>query len=95
MAIDIVTSVNFVLSVVILAIGVLNYLKMKSVVSLYVGAGFGLFAVSHLATLAGLSDSMSSALVVIRAVGYISVIIALYAVMVAKPVPVQKKPKKG
>ena len=55
---DTMTFVNLVLSIVILVFGILGYQRSKSQVVLYVGIAFGLFALSHLATLLGLKDSL-------------------------------------
>jgi hypothetical protein len=91
MAFDMMTFVNLVFALAILALGMWNFLKSKNAVSLYVGVGFGLFGVSHLMTLAGLAVSLSQSLVVFRTVGYMSVILGLYVAMKPAPKPSKKK----
>ena len=89
MAFDMMTAVNFVLAIIILAMGVLNFVKKKEAVSLYVGVGFGFFAVTHLLTLEGMASSLSLALAAIRAIGYMSVVLGLYIAL--KPAAKKKK----
>jgi hypothetical protein len=45
-------------------------------VSLFIGIAFGLFAVSHALTLAGLSQRLESLIICIRTIGYLLVIVA-------------------
>jgi len=77
MALDPITAVNFVLTIVIFALGVALYGRKKNVMALYIGIAFGLFAISHLATLLGLAASLVVPLIVVRTVAYIIVILAL------------------
>ena len=53
-----VTVINLVLTTVILILGIWAFVKRKSDIALYVGIAFGLFAVSHALTLAGLAASL-------------------------------------
>ncbi len=91
---DAVTLVNFLLCATILATGYWAYRRNKDIVPLCVGVAFGFFAVSHMITLAGMADSLSAFLIVIRIFAYISVLYALYALL-SRPVPggQQAKPK--
>ncbi|VVB94334.1 Uncharacterised protein [uncultured archaeon] len=77
---DPITAVNLVLSVIILVLGYLGYKKSKENVSLYVGIAFGLFGVSHLATLLGFAQSLVSVLITIRTLAYLIVIFAVYKI---------------
>ena len=45
-------------------------------VSLFIGIAFGLFAVSHALTLAGLAKSLEALLIVVRTIGYLLVMVA-------------------
>ena len=45
-------------------------------VSLYIGIAFGLFAVSHALTLAGLAASLQTFIIIIRITGYLLVMVA-------------------
>jgi len=51
--------VNLVLSIVIVVLGAFSYKKSGSALPLYIAAAFGLFAISHAATLAGLKDPLT------------------------------------
>ena len=90
MTFDMMTAINFVLAVIILAMGVLNYSKKKEVVSLYVGVAQ--LTVYHLLTLVGMGTSLALPLAVVRTIGYMSIIIGLYIAIkpMAKPAPGRK-----
>jgi len=76
---DPIYGVNLVLCVIILVLGVWGYLKKKGdLVPLSVGAAFGLFGISHLATLFDLKADLEEVLIVIRTIAYVLVIFALY-----------------
>ena len=70
--------VNLVLCIIIVILGYLAYRKSKNTVPIYVGMGFALFGISHLATIFGLKETLSDVLIVIRTIGYLMVIFALY-----------------
>jgi hypothetical protein len=70
--------VNLALCTIILVLGFLGYKKGGNRIPLYVGIAFGLFGVSHLATILGFKDALESVLIVIRTVAYLTVIVALY-----------------
>jgi hypothetical protein len=70
--------VNLALCTIILVLGFLGYKKGGNRIPLYVGTAFGLFGVSHLATILGFKDALESVLIVIRTVAYLTVIVALY-----------------
>jgi len=75
---DPITVVNFFLCIVILALGIVVYCQKNDAVSLYVGVAFGLFGVSHLATLLGLAEALTALLIIVRTVAYLIVVFALY-----------------
>ena len=76
---DPIYGVNFVLCIIILILGFWGYTKKRrDIVPLSIGTAFGLFGISHLATLLDLKDDMTEALIVIRTVAYLLVIFALY-----------------
>jgi glycerol-3-phosphate dehydrogenase len=77
MAFDPITILNFILAVIIFILGVALYGRKKNVMALYIGIAFGLFAISHLATLLDLATSLTVPLIIVRAVAYIIVIVAL------------------
>jgi uncharacterized iron-regulated membrane protein len=53
-------------------------------VSLYIGIAFGLFAVSHALTLAGLAKSLEAFIISIRIIGYLLVIVAPSRILMKK-----------
>ena len=73
--------VNLTLCITILVLGVFGYRKKGEAAPLYVGTAFGLFGVSHLATILGLKDDLEILLIVIRTVAYLAVIFALYTIL--------------
>ena len=75
---DTMTFINLILCIVILIFGILGYQRSKSRVVLYVGVAFGLFGLSHLATLLSLKDSLSTVLIIIRTAAYLLVTYALF-----------------
>ena len=77
---DPITAVNLVLSVIILVLGYLGYKKSKDKIPLYIGIAFGLFGVSHIATLLDFKQSLESVLIIIRTLAYLTVIYAVYTV---------------
>ena len=78
------TSINLVLCIVILALGIWAYVKKKYDVPLYIGIAFGLFGVSHALKIAGLADSLATFLVAVRVIGYLLVIVALCRILMKK-----------
>ena len=81
---DMVTVSNLVLSTIILIMGVWEYARSQSRTVLYIGIAFGLFAITHLLNLIGLGASLSGLILVIRVLGYLTVIYAIYIVMAKK-----------
>jgi hypothetical protein len=73
--------VNLTLCIIILMLGIFGYRKKGNPAPLYVGIAFGLFGVSHLATILGLKDALEIFLIVIRTVAYLAVIFALYTIL--------------
>ena len=53
-------------------------------VSLYIGIAFGLFAVSHALTLAGLAKSLEPFIITIRIIGYLLVMVAPVRILMKK-----------
>jgi hypothetical protein len=77
MAFDPITIINVILTVVIFILGIALYGMKKNTMALYIGIAFGLFAISHLATLLDLASSLTMPLIVIRTLAYLVVIFAL------------------
>jgi hypothetical protein len=72
------TFINLILCILILVFGLISWQRTKSRVTLYVGTAFGLFGLSHLATLLGLSNPLSTLLIVVRTAAYLLVAYAMF-----------------
>ncbi len=72
--------VNLILCIVIVVLGYWGYKKSGDSIPLYIGVAFGLFGLSHLATLLGLREILESVLIVVRLLAYLIVVYALYKV---------------
>ncbi|AGB03220.1 hypothetical protein [Methanoregula formicica] len=70
--------VNLVLCIVIVILGFLCFKKSGERLPAFIGAAFGLFGISHAATIAGLAASLELPLIVIRTLAYVLVIVALW-----------------
>jgi uncharacterized membrane protein len=70
--------VNLILCIAIVVLGYLCYRKSGERLPAVIGAAFGLFGISHAATLAGLASVFELPLIAIRTFAYILVIIALW-----------------
>jgi uncharacterized membrane protein (UPF0136 family) len=75
---DPITTINLILCIVILAFGLIGYRRSGKALPLYIGIAFGLFGLSHLATILGLKDSLAGVLIVVRTLAYLLVGFALY-----------------
>jgi len=85
MAFDLVTVLNFVLNLAIIAVGLMAYMKTKGVTQLYIALAFVLFSITHLLTLLDVATAMATLVFVLRAMGYVTIIYALYKTMDNKP----------
>ena len=75
---DPITILNLVLCVVILFFGLAGWRRTQKEVPLYVGIAFGLFGLSHLATILGLKQSLEAVLIVVRTLAYLLVAFGVY-----------------
>ncbi len=64
----------------LVALAIVAYTSKKSRVAMYIGVGFALFGVSHLMALIGLAASLTDVLLVVRTLGYLVIIFALYRI---------------
>jgi uncharacterized membrane protein (UPF0136 family) len=81
---DTLTFINLILCIVILIFGIISYQRTKSRVTLYVGTAFGLFGLTHLATLLGLSVALNVVIIIIRTLAYLLVTYAMYLAAYSK-----------
>jgi len=72
--------INLVLCVVIFIFGLMGWRRSKKVFPLYIGIAFGLFGLSHLATILGQAAQLEVLLIIIRTVAYLIVVYAVYKV---------------
>lgn len=79
LVLDPVIIANLIFCIIIVVLAVIGYKKTDNAIPLYIGVSFGLFGISHFATILGYASS-TTALVVIRSFAYIIVIYALYLV---------------
>jgi len=78
---------------VIVLLGLIIYQRSRERLPLYVAMAFGLFGISHAATLAGLAPSLTVPLIIIRTLAYLLVIYALYTYLTSAIM--QKEAKKA
>jgi hypothetical protein len=70
--------INLVLCVIILVFGLIGWRRSGRVFPLYIGIAFGLFGISHLATILGLKATLEVPLVVVRTLAYLVVVFTVY-----------------
>ena len=75
---DTIYGINLILCTVILIFGVIGYRRSKSNLPLYIGIAFGLFGLSHLATLLSLKEDLKTILIVVRTAAYLLVVYTVY-----------------
>jgi hypothetical protein len=75
---DPVVVVNLFLCIVIVVLGLLVYRKKQNMSALLIGIAFGLFGLSHLLQLLGITQIPEAALILIRICGYVLVAAALW-----------------
>lgn len=78
--------VNLVLCVVILALGLWGYVRKKDTMPIFIGVAFGLFGISHFATLtvSNPTELVTNTLIVVRTLAYLIVIFVLYLFLIRK-----------
>jgi hypothetical protein len=70
--------VNLVLCIIIVSLGYLCYRRSRELLPVFIGAAFGLFGISHAATLLGFKVPLTIPLIIIRTLAYLLVIYALW-----------------
>jgi hypothetical protein len=70
--------VNLLLCIGIVILGFLCFRKSGDMLPALIGAAFGLFGISHAATLAGLRVPLTLPLIIIRTLAYVLVLVALW-----------------
>jgi len=77
LAFDPILFMNLVLCIIILVLGIICTKRSGEFLPIYIGAAFGLFGVSHAATLLGLKDYLTIPLILVRLCAYLLVVWAL------------------
>ncbi len=75
---------NLVLCIAILILGYLVYRRRGSISALFIGIAFGMFGLSHLSLLAGLTLFPATSFLLLRICGYGLVIAALYRSLIVQ-----------
>jgi len=70
--------INFVLCTIIFVLGCWGYKKKRDIVPLYIGIAFGIFGLTHLLTLLGFRETLTTVYIIVRTLAYLTVIFALY-----------------
>jgi hypothetical protein len=78
MDIDPILMLNLIFCIIILALGITSYSKMKRMWPLFIGIAFGLFGVSHLFTILDLKETLEGVLIAARTVAYLLVLFSVY-----------------
>ena len=82
---DPVAFTNLLFDLVILCLGIYAYNRKKGAIGLYVGAAFGLFAISYALTILGYGSAVA-VLIPLRILGYLFVIIGLILLVRRTPI---------
>ncbi len=78
MALANINLMNLVFCVIILILAFWIYFKTKDTIPLYIGVAFLLFGSSHLAVLMTIERTYSTFFLIVRTVGYLAIIYALF-----------------
>jgi hypothetical protein len=81
---DPITFINLILCILIVVLGYMGWQRSKNEVAMQLAVAFGLFGISHLATLFGLKNSLDVLLIVIRTLAYLIVTYAVYVIAFKK-----------
>ena len=72
--------INVVLCAIILVFGLIGWRRSNRIFPLYIGIAFGLFGLSHLATILGLKATLEVPLIVVRTLAYLIVVFTVYKI---------------
>ena len=75
---DPVNIINIILCTVIVILGFMAYKRGRKMVPLLIAIAFLIFDVSHLVNFFGLADNWEAFLMIIRTLGYLTVVLAMY-----------------
>lgn len=83
MAFDVTTTLNLCFDLIIVVLGLMAFKRKQYVLALYVALGFGMFALSYVEVIMGLSSSNISVLF-LRILGYLVIIYSLLKEVILK-----------
>ena len=69
---------NLIFCIIILALGITAYIKMKKLWPLLLGAAFACFGVSHLFVILDIADTLDTVMLVTRVIGYALTLYVIY-----------------
>jgi hypothetical protein len=78
LSLELIPVTNLLFSALVVIVGLMAWHKTGKEVPLYIAAAFLLFGLSHLATLLGVAVALEIPLLIIRIIGYVLIIGALY-----------------
>ena len=78
LSLELIPLTNLLFSALVVIVGLMAWRKTKEEFPLYIAGAFLLFGISHLATILWVADVLAIPLLVIRIIGYVIVIGALY-----------------
>ncbi|MEX0672929.1 MAG: hypothetical protein WDZ82_01740 [Candidatus Paceibacterota bacterium] len=84
---DPLASTNLILALTVVVFGTLAYRASKDKTTLYLAAGFCLFAITDLLTIFGIGTRFDALHIITLISGYIAVVAALYLLWQKKPEP--------
>jgi len=74
---EVMSTVNMVLCIMILAVGCIVYARTKNKVPFHIGVAFGLFAVTHVIAMFGVQCSFVTTVMLIKVFAYLIVLFSL------------------
>jgi hypothetical protein len=72
--------VNLVFSTTILLLGLVSYIYRRDAVAILIGIAFGMFTLTNIGFLMGLEDVYTAGFMIVRSVGYILVLLAMFKI---------------
>lgn len=70
--------INIILCTVIVIMGIISFRGNGRIVPMIIAIAFLIFGISHIITFIGLAEEWEGALMVIRTLGYLAVVFAMY-----------------
>lgn len=81
MASEMISLLNVILNLAIVVVGFLAYRKSRDFVPLYIAGAFVVFSIANLLAFLGMAESLLYPILVLRTIGYLTIIFTLYRVL--------------